>query len=352
LNEPALAHGTALDKSIRKLAMKNVGTALNQCDCRVLSSKQDAFVWIQRRHDTGLGGAAIIPWNAMSIRRAKEAAGNRQSALEVIDFIDQTGGLSDADKKKLATIPVTNLERLLEDPFAMSKLGIEIRSGDVLCSNDANWTTEALKRVATDIATKRIKVKDIFDKAKREDYIDRVVADIPQRPTKIRAWSLAKGGTAGTGAAAKSAASSGVVHERKMLIPISCKLQIQHARINAIYDELRRKLRVSDVPNSVAVMFRVFVELGVDAFIAKHKIIPKTDKLHSKITAVADYMDQHGIMTKKGLKPVRMAVSNPNELHSTETLNAYVHNASVHPQAGDLKRSWDSLEDFVSKLWA
>jgi hypothetical protein len=248
-------------------------------------------------------------------------------------------------------MPVTNLERLLEDPFAMSKLGIEIRSGDVICSKDSTWTVQALKQITTDIATKRIQVKDIFDKNKREVYVDRVIASIPQRSAKVRPWSLAKGAGATAIPNAKSSGAA-VVHDRKTLIPTSCKLQIQHARINAIYDELRRKLRVADVPNSVAVMFRVFVELGIDEYIAKNHFSPKSDKLHAKITAVADYMEANGVMSKKALKPARMAVANPNELHSTETLNAYVHNAAVHPQAGDLKRSWDSMEQFITQLWA
>src|SRR5207249_2934573 len=63
-----------------------------------------------------------------------------------------------------------------------------------------------------------------------------------------------------------------VATDRRHLIPSSCKLAIPHPRLNEIYHELRRRLPVDSVPNSVGVLFRVFVEFSAEEFAKKHSI--------------------------------------------------------------------------------
>jgi hypothetical protein len=56
-------------------------------------------------------------------------------------------------------------------------------------------------------------------------------------------------------------------------------------------------------------------------------------------------------MSKDELKPIRLACSTPDNLVSTNTLNAYVHNPNLSPKADDLKLTWDDFEKFFETMW-
>lgn len=139
---------------------------------------------------------------------------------------------------------------------------------------------------------------------------------------------------------------------RKYLIPSNCILKIEHPRLNKIYYELKR-LEVNSFENSVAVLFRVFLELSLDNY-SNVVIVPSfniNDKLNVKIQKIADYMETNKLLTKYELKPVRTYISSVDNLFSTNTLNAYVHNKDVIPKADDLKATWDNYQKFIETIW-
>ena len=57
-------------------------------------------------------------------------------------------------------------------------------------------------------------------------------------------------------------------------------------------------------------------------------------------------------MNKHELKGIRQSLSKKNEIFSTETLNAYVHNKHLNPIPNDLKLTWDNIEIFIEKIWS
>jgi hypothetical protein len=354
LNEPALANGTVIETQIRKIAIANAGRAITKCNCVVLESKEAAFIWIQRKHDTGLGGAATIPWGAIAVRRSQQALGHRRVTLDVLDYVMKNPALTDPQKAQMVKMPVTNLERILEDPEALAVLGMEVRNGELVCTKDEDWTREVLTQIVSDIASKKVRVKHIFDKTKRAKYVKTVAQHAKHPATKVAEWAVANGGVVGKPGSnqPKGPRPKPLPTDRKRLIPMSCRLQIPHPRINKIYDELRRRLNVHDVTNSVAVLFRVFVDLSAEYYITQQKLSSKDDKLNTKLRTIAEYFKQQNLMTDKELKPIRLALSNRDNLLSTETLNAYVHHSNVPPAPQDLIRAWDSIEPFMSRLWA
>ena len=185
----------------------------------------------------------------------------------------------------------------------------------------------------------------------REGYVKRVASGLG-KPTKVDPWAVSKGGNIskpiGGGAGGRKKTP---VTDRKYLIPTTCKPHITHPRIQEISFELQKRLKLDEVPNSISVMFRVLVEFSADHFIKIKNITPKNDKLITKLNAIESFIRTNSIMTDKELKPIRLALGNPNDLLSTETLNAYVHNMQVMPKANDLRRAWDSLEPFFVNLW-
>jgi hypothetical protein len=351
LNEPALAAGTSLAKRFASLATAHAGKFPYEVECRVLPTKAEALLWIRRKHDIGMGGRAIVPWNALQIRRAQaDHDGRVPVALSVLDLVSKNPDLEPAVASKLGRMPVTNLERILEDPSAMSKLGMKVEDGRLISNQSPDWTRAVLTDIVSDLATKTVKVDRIKTKDHRSTYLD----DVIRRQKVIRKpsapWDISTTPTVGAGTTSGTRGRSKSI-ERPRLIPKTCTLRILHPRINEIYDELRNKLKLEETPNAIAVLFRVFLELSIDEYIKKHQInCDQRSKLKLKLQAVESHMQNQGIMTKDALKPVRMASNSEDALFSTETFNAYVHNEGVKPRVTNLRHAWDELEPFMKML--
>jgi hypothetical protein len=356
LHQPALAHGTSLEKTIREIVGKRDGKSINKCRCVIVENKQAAYLWIERKHDIGLEGAGTERWGAMAIRRAQAAQGKPQIALQVVDYVSKHAQLSEKERKEIADpdFPITNLERILEDKDSMVQLCLRVQDEEIVAINSAEWTLGMLTQIVKDIGSKAKKVGDIFNKAKRDNYINDVGKQQSASPTRGKPWSLASGASIKSGPGTHKAATGKrlpLSTERKTIIPRGYRLPIPPARINKIYDELR-KLRVDDLENGGAVLLRVFIELSVDDYIKRNAgVANANDKLYVKLQKTAAFLEANSILTKNQLKPIRDAINRPNNVLSTETLNAYVHNPLIMPKADDLKRSWDSIEPFVAKLW-
>lgn len=56
-------------------------------------------------------------------------------------------------------------------------------------------------------------------------------------------------------------------------------------------------------------------------------------------------------MDKHQLKAINVAVSNPNDILSANTFNAYVHNRHLTPISKDIKLSWDNVQPFIMKIF-
>lgn len=140
--------------------------------------------------------------------------------------------------------------------------------------------------------------------------------------------------------------------ERRALIPKACKLYIPPPRINSIYDELRR-VQVETFPNGTAVLFRVFLELSVDHYLAaNHIMIDERTKLRDKVGRTRTHLIDSGALTKSALVPVERLINSERLMPaSIVSLNAYVHNPNMIPLPSELKAAWDSVEFFFRELW-
>jgi hypothetical protein len=212
--------------------------------------------------------------------------------------------------------------------------------------------------------------KNINNTAQRQEFIKEVVDDVhpPKPSSSATAGASTGGGTSGAGASAGGGSKSGSssssaagskgaktqpTRARKTLIPKNFNpTGLKPQKVVNICDELK-KLDVKSFPHCAGVMFRVLYEFGIDNYILQNpSITPKKDSLASKIDAILDYIESSGIMTKKQLKPVRDIASKASHPINTESLNAYVHNPHVSPNADTLKTEWDNIQHFVELLWS
>ena len=145
------------------------------------------------------------------------------------------------------------------------------------------------------------------------------------------------------------------------MVPKSCKLNVPTPKIEGIYNELR-SLQLSKHVHAIGVLMRVFLEMSVDDYLeskAGSKVTfkdPKSGhmvekKLKQKVRETMDHMIANGTPEKE-LKGVWVAVNDPLNPFSIDTLHAYIHNRFFTPTDSHLVTGWDNAQRFFEMMWS
>lgn len=356
LNNPNIIKKNKLHYEKFKEIKKNIpGTLPKKIHCIVFKNKADANHWITLKHTGENDGVGTVRWDAQQTARFDEGVSNKSSiALQAIDFLKHSKAIDEYIKNNISRLPITNLHRLLADKKIQQLLGIRIIDGLIMTNVKEEEIAKGLTKIANDLIKKNIKVKHIYLGKDRVKYIEEFLKhEIPQKRNKVKTiWELAslKAPISKPSTATKKRMRS-ISIERETLIPTDFVIRIHESKINKIYSELKN-INCNEYNNAAAVLFRVFVELSIDAYISRHRFPIGIDKeLYKKANKIADHFEKENILTKHELKGIRTAVNNPHNLLSFNNFNAYVHNRHFSPVPGDLKIAWDNIQLFIEKIW-
>jgi hypothetical protein len=323
--------------------------------------RESADVWIERRHTGYQAGVGIIPWGSKEAARFNERRGRRSPALQVLNFVKDSGILDQTTLDQLEDFPLTNLDRLISDPAARDRLGLT-KSGDEMGTQyPSEQIIKGLGRVVRDLATKKIQVPHIETKEKRAEYLDTFKKkELPDPTTKtgqvrLLADASASGASPDT---AKKKTKSRSTRDRKTVIPKGTKISTTDQRLRDIFDELYN-CDIMRYTNACAVLFRVFIELSVDHYIDENKMQvgkpgdKRPPTLTLKMEKVADHLEQQGKMKQQQLKAARRIAKGQDFLAAgIESFHAFVHNKYFTPTPHDLKVTWNNLELFLQFTWS
>lgn len=358
LSNPDLIDGkhSSFAKRLKPYAEQFKKKPILDIPCAVFNNPEDANKWIKLKHTGENEGVGIVRWDAQQVARFDERIeGTSPVALQAIDFLRKESSVPDTVKNKLKNVPSSSLDRLLKDKNVQQVIGINVKDNRLQTHLLKDEVVKGLTKIVTDLADKKIKVKDIYTKEDREKYIETFKpTDIPNKKKKAAsAWEL----TSPTLPSKTSQSKSKPKHtplstDRETVIPKDCILSISEPRINKIYRELKG-LNVDLFENAAGVMFRVFIELSLDTFIDHHKLttVNKDATLRKKVDEVSLHMEKQGLADKHVCKGIRKAVNNNHDVLAMETFNAYIHNRHLSPIPKDLKITWDNIQIFVEKIW-
>lgn len=364
--DPELAKDTTVHAGFVKIHKQNADAIPKVIDCVISPSRADALTWINRKHANGMAGAGTEPWTAMAKARADVEQGIPRPDLDAVNFVLTNPKLDPQLEHQLqgSTFNLTTLNRLISTKELQKTLAISLSGGVLKAAAESKWTQGALTDIVSIIATgkdltgKKFTERDIDTDQKREAFMATIATKHPGRKAATKAWAVNGSPKAPVKPTAKAKPGKGpaTTEQQENLIPKPFKLALPAGKMTDLFAELKI-MNIIKHRHAISVLFRVFFELSLEAYIKKHAItLPMhngkpADKLKTKLSYVLTHIKTNKFMSDKELKPIQAAISDPNSLLSPDTLHAYVHSALMNPDPMQLKIMWANAELFIDRLW-
>lgn len=363
LSNPEILDDNEFKKEKQKfkdLHLEFAKNPITELECIVFESEEEAEEWIKLKHTGENEGVGTVRWNAQQVARFEEKVSKKRSAtLDLIRFLSESNLIDEKDKALLKNVPVSSLERLITDKNVQELVGFVIENNKVKSVLPEKEVIKGFLKIIRDLAEKTIKVKDIYSKEDRGKYLESFKKeDIPEKNEVYdKPWNVdADSGNNKVSNNPKSIPkkrSKPLTINRKNVIPRSCILKISDTRINTIYRELKN-LDCENFTNSASVIFRVFVELTLDAYIEDRQLttVSINSKLSTKIEKIVENLKDKSLINDPQAKGILNLAKTPHSFFSVNTFNAYVHNKDFNPLSKDLKITWDNIQFFIEVIWS
>jgi len=323
----------------------------------LVADREAADHWIQLRHRGQQDGRGIVGWDGFAIARYEQrrGGGRTRAALQAIDLVKEKGGLDQDTLDRLNNVPVTTVQRLLNDPDVRKSLGVTLNKGGLETTLPENEVLKGLTRIVHDAAHGQLPVSVVETKEHRANYIKEFPSsELPSATApQVSSHPVGAGTAASTGT--KAVRSIPPPTKRSTLIPHNCRIAITESKSNNIYHELR-KIHLEQYPFAISVLFRVFLELSIDHYIGAQKLKTSTEldqiSMRSKLDVATSNLPDKGGMTKAQANLIRSFGNTQKFLAaSIDNFHAYVHDQHFSAGRSDMIAAWDSLEPFFKKFW-
>lgn len=369
LNDPELAPNERLKVKFQRLK-DTIDIDENYLfDCLITKNKTEGFRYIERKH---VNGNNEVGWGDQERANHNVRRGNatkkeefKVAIAKIIKGLDIPEEFKD---KVLGHGYVTNFWRILESSVAWKEYGFNLKENGELEIEDESFE-EKLKVIILNVLKKedfsgrKIDSRSLNTNKEKKEYLKSITSEDSKKVDKeiedhTTIDLFGEEGTTMPTPSTKKQRANPKSTARKYLIPKTCILVIDEAKINNIYHELRSNLLLDDsknaVPNAVGVLFRVFLEISLDFYAKKNQHgFKKNDTISQKIPWVVDDLIKKGF-DKKDFHHIRKVASAKGHMSylSIDNFHEYVHSYTTQPTSSELKTKWDILQKFFEILWS
>jgi len=350
-----------LQKRFETLSGRFIREQVEPVACFKVDNREEGNRWVYLRHTGENDGRGVVGWSGLAASRFRGS----DPALQALEFVRNYGNFNEGQKKSMGhTFPITTLYRLLATPEVRGLIGVEVVEQKLRSGLPANELMKPLKRMVLDLASKKINVSQLKNRADQVAYIQGFnPSEKPDLSKKgvTRSIEEIHGNEFKEKPVGKpqSKGRFSDPSERRTIIPPRVRLNIQDSKVASIFKELRG-LKIEDFPNGVAVLLRVFLELSVDCYIDGHNMSRRFEtpqgqmlekNLKKKVQEVMDNLVIQEGCDRKDFRGVRRALDVGHSPLSINLLNDYLHNRFVTPKSRDLIGAWDDAQRFFEKIW-
>jgi hypothetical protein len=406
LNHPDLIPANNTTNKIKKILQTNpyIPDSLN---CVVFTDENKYEHWINLKHTGANNGAGRVQWTGQEVDRHKAKHGNTSYGNQLLTLITKEVAIPNSIKTNTKKLYITNINRLLDDPYVRKSLSLAPLSGELYCYQPKENFIADINKVLTcmlevdekgkvQFTVNRIKVKK-----DRAVFLSQLDISVPSnkldKPWKItepdyfkvktntqtstpsenpsettsskettskelesnngeskgKNTSATNGDTAQTDPNNSKTKKSANAHpNRNILIPANVRLTISDKKCNGVFKELKNKLKHDEQPHSIAVMFRVFLELSLMNYLTQKNITldGRKNGLHDKVVAVSNSLKSENKILGPQCTAIQVASSNISK--SSGELQNYLHNSHLFPDKVSINTNWDNLESLFSGIWS
>lgn len=376
--KPNILTNSSLKQKYIKLNEKYKGNIVKNIECLVVESREEANLWIERKHEGEMNGAGTVRWdNVQKSRFLSNKTGKDSKAVQLIDFMKAATDGDSEFEEQLGNMSATNLERLISTPEVCSDLGLVYNHGEFSSKYEWEEVLKGLKAIVRRLSKDDFNVSQIYHKDDRLRFMSCIPPEeLPDNSKRtnntwiLKDFKLLSANRRNKNAGDKDSSNANEDGDsdsnnserptkRWKFVPEGLKLTIPNERSNRIFKELKQMSHVN-MPNACAVMMRVFLELSVDCYLEEFNLLKNgavsaskdPRDLKQKTNEVINQMNQQKTyLDPAKAKGIRTEINNDKSVFSIDTLNAYVHNLSFNPIPETLMLSWDNIEPFIVAMW-
>lgn len=323
----------------------------SQVDVVIFSSREEGDPWIRLRHTGENEGGGIVPWGALEVERYHQRSGKTSPALHVVDWFESsTKGEAEFEDLR-SKLPFTTLKRLLDDKTFRKSIGLHIEGSNVSALYPSDEILKPMRRIVRDLLSGDTKVRHVYKASDRQDYLAGFKAsELPNPNTELQNPAELQPATGRKAAAGKKGKKKKKRDEWSLK---NFEMNISETKVAEMFASVARiPLDRNEILHSV--MLRVFLEATLHVYITREKItsVTKDAPLRDKIKAVAKHMLDANTLTKNEYEAfVRTAYKEPENVLTTATLNAWVHNEKLHPNPREIEAFWNNLRPALETIW-
>ncbi len=157
---------------LREENSENYNNLEDSIPCIIFESQEFSMPWIELKHTGANNGIGVISWDSIQKERFNQKIKGKSSiALQIIDYLINSDLVEEKVKSNAKTVPITNLARLLSDSNVLDFLGIKIEKNSFEFIINDSEVLKGLSKIIIDLNSKFVRVKQIYTKEDRLNYL-------------------------------------------------------------------------------------------------------------------------------------------------------------------------------------
>lgn len=152
LETPSIVGGAlapADHKALLGLSARYLVEPIDEVDCVLFQTQEDAEHWVDLRHTGANEGAGLVEWDSNELDRYRARHGGGRSRTlggQALDFVDRIDG-ADMSGARI----VTNLDRLMKSPAVRQAIGLNKEGSDLTSRYPAEEVIKGLRKIVGDL---------------------------------------------------------------------------------------------------------------------------------------------------------------------------------------------------------